>query len=387
MKGHLAILCLLLACPAASAQADPQPAPAAKSPESLLAADSLVYVRYDGYERHRAAYDKTALAKVMKDDLGDFCEYVAAFLVRQFSLEVRLAAGRDPDEERRNQEKITAQMKGLTDYLWRHGVAIGLEVPHGRRGEHLPHIYFPFHGFSVGGAQLTVVFPGGATKRERDALLAFLHTAATLGGGEVKERKQHGRTIYECGDPSFRAAWWQEGEHVVCYLGTEPVERAVDVIEQRRKNIAATTLLRATADFKGYETDIRGYVDLEKVVHLWRLPNLKAGRKEMLKETFVRSAVMTQLGLTGLKNLIFHLGFDGQYQRSTVILNVAESAKRTGLLRLVTGPLDFKAENLPPLPPDAAAVSVRHVDWDTTYKVIHGLFKLAEVGTALRENR
>jgi hypothetical protein len=381
---RLLILCALLICTTAYAQAESRQAPAAKTPEALLPADALFYFRYDGYDGHRTAYDKTALARVMKDDLGDFCAYVAAFCLKTCAADVW---GRPAENSAQELDKLLTQMKGMTDCLWRHGVALSLEFPHGRGEERLPRLFFPFHGFAVDGVQLTAVFPESGNDKERKALFAFLRTAATLGGAEVKERKKGGRTIHESADSAFRVAWWQEGTHVVLYAGWEPVERALDVIDGRRPNIVSTALQRKIAAFDRYETDIRGYVDLEKVVGLWRAPKNKGDRLATLKEAMVRRVVLSQLGLTGLQSLTFHLGFDRRYQRSTVVLSFAEPGKRAGLLRLVSAPLAFTAENLPALPPDAALVSVRHVDWDTAHEVITGLFKLSELGSALRENR
>src|SRR5205823_2379572 len=102
-----------------------------------------------------------------------------------------------------------------------------------------------------------------------------------------------------------------------------------------------------------------------------------------LKSRFERYLLLSHLGLTGLKDFTFHLGFDGKYQRSTVRLGVVEPEKRGGLLRLATtGPIAYGLDKLPPLPPDADLVSIRHVDWEeihdyirTTYG-LHGLSNL-----------
>src|SRR5947209_5911652 len=42
------------------------------SPEQLLSANTQVYLRWDGLTSHRAAYDKTALGKMMQGDTGKF---------------------------------------------------------------------------------------------------------------------------------------------------------------------------------------------------------------------------------------------------------------------------------------------------------------------------
>ena len=69
------MLALSFSGPAARAQEK------VKSPEAYLSADSIFYLHYDGSVAHRAAYDKTALAKVMKEDLGEFLDYVGPQLL------------------------------------------------------------------------------------------------------------------------------------------------------------------------------------------------------------------------------------------------------------------------------------------------------------------
>src|SRR5262249_30950470 len=42
------------------------------APEDLLPAGTQLYLRWDGVEAHRAAYEKTALGKMMQGDTGKF---------------------------------------------------------------------------------------------------------------------------------------------------------------------------------------------------------------------------------------------------------------------------------------------------------------------------
>ena len=45
-------------------------------PERLLAEDTVAYWRFDGWEPHQPAFDKTAFAEVMHGDLGTFLDYL-----------------------------------------------------------------------------------------------------------------------------------------------------------------------------------------------------------------------------------------------------------------------------------------------------------------------
>src|ERR1700730_686384 len=58
------LVCLLILVPGvASAQ---------NVPERLLPGGSQIYLRWDGIDKHRAAFDKTALGKMLKEDTGKF---------------------------------------------------------------------------------------------------------------------------------------------------------------------------------------------------------------------------------------------------------------------------------------------------------------------------
>ena len=60
------LVCLLILVPAvASAQT---------VPERLLPGGSQIYLRWDGMDKHRATFDKTAVGKMLKEDTGKFFE-------------------------------------------------------------------------------------------------------------------------------------------------------------------------------------------------------------------------------------------------------------------------------------------------------------------------
>src|SRR5262245_37584476 len=64
MNSHRALALVFLFLPSlASAQ---------NVPERLLSDKTQVYLRWDGLDAHRAAFDKTALAKILQGDMGRF---------------------------------------------------------------------------------------------------------------------------------------------------------------------------------------------------------------------------------------------------------------------------------------------------------------------------
>jgi hypothetical protein len=338
-----------------------------RPPESLLAADSLAFFRYDGYEPHRQAYERTALARAMRDDLGQFFDYLGSFALE--AIAGKFDGGAADPAQARAREQLAARLPPVMNYLWGHGLAVALEVPGGKsaRLQLDPFFSLPVLPEQV---RITVVFPEGGRKKERDVLLPFLKALAEAQQLPVKERRAGGRTIYEADAGGMGLAWWQEGDHLIFTHGPEGLTRTLDVIEGRRPSLLKSAPHQELAGFRAYETDIRGFVDLKQVVDLLGRPTETGDKLGMLKEAMVRRLFLGQLGLGGLKNLSFHLGFDGPNQRSTVVLKVAEPGKRLGLLKLVSGPVGLTAEQLPPLPPDAANVSVRHVSWEALYDVV-----------------
>ncbi len=154
---------------------------------------------------------------------------------------------------------------------------------------------------------------------------------------------------------------------------------AVRVIDGLRSNLTAAPWYPELAQFNRYETDMRGYVNLETLVERLASLGLDEPAFGNVKDHIARQLLLRHLGLHGLKNLTFHLGFDGKYQRSTVRLGVPEPAQRGGLLKLVGGTIDFTPDRLPALPPDADYVSARRVDWSNVFDFIRNTYGMSAV--------
>ncbi|HWY86814.1 MAG TPA: hypothetical protein VNX28_08820, partial [Gemmataceae bacterium] len=347
MRYFLGLACFLVVWPAAPTAPGAEPSP--RPVESLLAADVAAYFRYDGYYPHQKAYDGTALGKAMKEDLGEFLEYLATFLTETITTYLQ---ERNPGE----MQKLAAGWKDLADYGWRHGLAAGVEISRKPGG-------FPVAGVPTS-VRLTLVFPEGGTGKNRAILAPLLSVLAGDQTVQISGRTVHMRLDKE---NDYSVTWWQEGPHVVLVLGNRPIDEPVAVAEGRRPSLLTNPLLGDVAGFKDYETDIRGFVNVRKVVDWLRGPGDSDSKLSQVQEWLTRSTALNQIGLSSVESVLFHLGFDRQYQRSTIVAHVAEPERRAGLARLVFGPLTFDAKSLPSLPPDAASVRVSHLDW----KAIH----------------
>src|SRR5262245_35767814 len=108
-------------------------------PERLLSENTLLYFRCGGLASHRQAYEKTALAEVMRGDLGQFFDSA----LKALQAVTPKAMDGLPAEERTAMLDIAARLR---DQLKQHGFVIGLEV---------------MQALPMPQAQLTIVFPGG----------------------------------------------------------------------------------------------------------------------------------------------------------------------------------------------------------------------------------
>ena len=226
MRIHLgAVLVLILLSPAVRSQDK------GKSPESFLSADAVFYVHFDGIDAHRAAYEKTALAKVMKEDLGDFIEYAGPQLFETLFGGGPFGFRGGPN---RRLEKARVEFATAAACVAKNGIALAIEVPE-KGGAKFKGRRDLFH---IEGAQATVVFPQGALAKNKAQLVPFFLAMAGVGELEVTERKARQRNVQFVDGGDFRAIWWDEGDHLVLTLGWLPIERTLDVIDGKSPNVA-----------------------------------------------------------------------------------------------------------------------------------------------------
>ncbi len=372
MKHVLAWAFLLVVGPT-SAIAVEQDANASRV-EQLLPADAFFYLRYDGYDPHRKAYDRTALGHAMKGDLGEFLEYLTVVSTDA------LASGLK-DWNPRGMQKLAASRAKVLNYLWRHGLALGAEIRPVFAGEKKP----VFLDLQVR-MRLTLIFPDGAMPAQRTLFLPLLDTLLGTESNPVKTRQVSQHTIHEWIKDDFRVAWWTEGRHLVLVVGNDVLEPVLEVAQGRRANLESKRLLQKVASFNDYETDLRGFVEFGPLLEVMAAPSVSDNLLAMGAQRLIMRLFLQQSGLSGFKDVAFHLGFDRQYQRSSVIVGVAPQQQRVGLLRLVFAPVEFEPAKLPRLPPDVDSFRVSPVDWAQLYHVVRHLAQLASLADAIKGN-
>jgi hypothetical protein len=334
-------LVLLLLAGAARAQ---------DAPEALFPATTQVYLRWDGVEAHRAAYDKTALGKMMQGDtgaffangVGDIQKSLSALLTAQ-----ALLTGTPPDQLQKLQADAAEATKAL-DLLGKHGVLVGFEM----RSVEPPQL------------QLTVVVPDVGAKP--DPLFGALRLITTLTRADVKTKKLDGRTVHAVSAEGVHLAWWLEGKHAVVTAGTDAPEAAVKRVTDRgQPRLAENALFKKIRDFKEFETGTRGFVDAPALLKLARTRG-----KDVDK-------LLTDLGLDGLRGVTFCSGFDGPAARSVVEIDMP--GPRKGLLQLAAG-RTFTLADVPPIPDDAASWSMTNFDSGAFYDLaIQSLEQVARI--------
>src|SRR5262249_16257197 len=146
-RQRTAAVLLLIVPPLARAQ---------EGPERLLPVNSQIYVRWDGHEKHQAAFDKTAVARLLQGGLKEALTDLLA-------------------------DKKHLHLLRLVRALASQGMIVGLELRSIQQ--------------DAPDAQLVVVLPNGKT--QWDALFGTMTWVAEKEGMQVKEGEVQGRTVYQ----------------------------------------------------------------------------------------------------------------------------------------------------------------------------------------------
>jgi len=168
---------------------------AQEAPENLLPASTQIYLRWDGVEAHRGAYEKTALGKMLQGDMGN--SWTAFFSQLQESIGGMLTneqlLGGVPPERLKKLQEDAAQAPKLLGLLSQHGLVVAVEGTQ------------PGAAFRAGDAHPA---RGGA---KPGPLFGTLRLLATLAKEDVKEKKIAGRTVHHLDADVVQLAWWTEG--------------------------------------------------------------------------------------------------------------------------------------------------------------------------------
>lgn len=293
---------------------------AADVPERLISADTQVYLRWDGSSIHKAAFEKTALSKVVQGEFADFIVSVKTAL--QAAL---------PDK---NSDALK-----LGEAFAQQGLLLGVEI---RGTQPMPDV------------QATLILPNGGTKD--NLLLAALRFVAMQENLEVKEIKVGVRTVHHIDAPPLQIdCWVDDKDAVIVFRMNDETPAAALKRIATQKPLTDSPRFQRVHNFKEFPTAARGFVDLAALVKLTRSTSAEAGK------------VIDDLGLAGLKDLSFFVGFDGAAVRGLVTLEAP--GPRKGLMGLTAGK-PFTLKDLPALPPDLTGFSAMRLNAGAIYDAV-----------------
>jgi hypothetical protein len=318
-------------------------AQAQEAPEQLLPATTQVYLRWDGVDAHRASYDKSGLGQMMQGDTGGFVSGLYGQLQDGLSALLtvdQLLGGVAPDKLAKMQADA-AEASKLLSVLSKNGFIVAAEVRNVEGPEW----------------QVTLILPDAGAKP--GPLAAALRLVASLNKLSVKDVKSGGLTAHSITVDSIYTTWWQEGNHAVVAVGPDKPE---DVLKRlhgpktaiKEATLVANPLFKRIKSFDKFETSARAFVDSAAFV------KLGASRSKEFDK------LLKDLGLDGLKSLVFYSGFDGAAERGLVEWDMP--GPRKGLLTLLNGKA-FTLADVPPLPPDVISWSMTNFDTGAFYDV------------------
>jgi hypothetical protein len=339
-RASFALLLLLL----------PLLARAEETPEQLLPATTQVYLRWDGVEAHRPAYSKSALGQMMQGDTGGFISGLYGQIQDGLSALLtvdQLLGGVAPDKLAKMQADANEAAQ-LLPALSKSGFILAAEV----RDVEGPNW------------QATLILPDCGPKPE--PVSAAMRLIAALNKLPVKDVKSGEIAAHYIGESFIYVTWWLDGKNAVLTFGSDKPEELLKRMHQPGPRLDANPLFKRVKSFNQFETSARAFVDVAS------LTKVAAARgKEFDK-------LIKDLGLDGLKSLVFYSGFDGEAERGLVEWDMP--GPRKGLLTLLNGK-PFTLADVPPLPPDVISWSMTNFDsgvfYDTAYLGAEDAFAIA----------
>jgi len=311
MWRRLSLVCLLFLVPNISWAQDIS--------ERLLPSGSQIYLSWDGIDKHRATFDKTAVGKMLQEDTGKFLS--ALWTYGNELMEVALRQGGDP-----NVIALVKEIPPIFSGIHHHGFVLGIEV----KGIMPPQV------------EADLVFPkAGGEKGSFQGVIAKL---VALAKGNVQQTNVGKRTVNELSNGQVHFGWWNEpgNNDLVLVFGTTAAADMAKAADTPNSGFAQSKTFGKLTEFKEFSTWARGHVDVAGLL------------KKVAEISPEADKLIGELGLQGLHGLSFHSGFEGDAERSVVEVNTPDPRK--GLLALMNKKTITLAD-LPPLPSDLTSFS------------------------------
>jgi hypothetical protein len=298
----------------------------AQSPDRFLPPGSQIYFRWDGFEAHRADFDKTAVGKMMKGDTGKFLSALVEYIGKQIDTHLGQF---DPQAA-----QIVKDVGTIIDVAGKHGFTFAVEI----KDINPPDVQAAF-----------------VLSKNGENVVTLLKAAIVKGGGDVKETRVGQATVYHVQPaPGLHLGWMNSGGDFVFLVGThDPVK--VAKVPAKKIVIAANPMYKEVTGFKEFPTWCRGYLDIAGIAAV--VKKINPDVKTLVEE----------LGIDGIKSITFQSGFDGPAERS--VTELTTQGPRKGLLKLASTKT-VSLKDLPPMPDDITSFSISSLNLAEMYDAV-----------------
>jgi hypothetical protein len=315
---------------------------AQEGPERLLPPNTQIFFRWDGFDTHRPAYEKTALGKMMKGETG-------TFLAALWSWGAEAAQGAAAQADPQAAEMIKDGLATL-ESIGKNGLTISIAAK----------------GFMPPQGQVTLVFPESA-----EVMIPLANRIVGTSGAPVQEAKVGNRTVYEINTPFVNFGYWSEGKDAVFMVGSDNPSDHARRIDAKETGLASNPVYKQVAAFKEFTVWSRAYIDVAGLTKLGGDVSPEISR------------LIEDLGLKSVKSATFVGGFDGTVERGIAEIDIP--GPRKGLLALL-GAKKIKLDDLPPLPDDVTGFSASNFNagrvYDTGIQVVEAVVRIFAPGQA-----
>jgi hypothetical protein len=331
----------------ASAVAFALAAPEERAPELLLPGDSAVYFGWDGTEKHKADWEKTACYEAV--DKTHLLRTLADFALSYI-----------PADSPISQQAV----RQLLESLARQGFSLSVGFPK----EHMfPRVVLVLHraaGLEDGFNSAIPKLFGNAAQFETLMIRGRRVTRAT----PPKARKS-GETGAASSGPEF--AWWAEGGHLVLVVGEGVVDAALDVADGKTPPISQSANWRKYREEpKDFQAISAGWCDVAALRA--RYGDFAMQEKTEKEPKFTVRQLIDLLGGEQMGCVALRLGLKDRALVSEITIEAP--APRTGVMALADqAPITLA--DLPPLPQGNTTLVAGSFNWSKGYDTILGVVR------------
>ncbi|HXY37691.1 MAG TPA: DUF1559 domain-containing protein, partial [Planctomycetaceae bacterium] len=316
-------------------------APEERAPESLLPADAVVYFGWDGTEKHKAAWEKTACYESLDKThlLRTLADFAVSFI--------------PPDSS------VSADaVKQLLESIARRGLSVSVTFP---KAYTIPQVILVLHQAAALEPAFTKAIPkiaGPGSKFETTTIRGHHVMRVVLESLRYKGQAK--------GSPGPELAWWVDGGHLVIVFGEGAVDAALDVAEGKANPITqSANWHKFRDDPKDFQAILAAWCDVAALRA--RYGDFVIQEKTDKGPKFTVGQLIDLLGGERMGSVGLRGGLKDRALVSEVTIEAP--APRTGIMALADqAPITLA--DLPPLPENNTGFVVASINWSKAYDVV-----------------